>query len=86
MAILLLFFLFFFFWLFFFPSPFFPSASSEKFCHQKIGDKINQPVELKHMLDLNNLFAVINNCSSISLVMLMAQIRVKSIPSSERAN
>lgn len=33
------------------------------------------------MLDLNNLFAVINNCSSISLVMLMVQIRVKSIPS-----
>lgn len=33
------------------------------------------------MLDLNNLFAVINNCSSISLVMLIVQIRVKSIPS-----
>lgn len=76
---------FFFFFFGYFSLPLFPSASSEKFSEQKKkkknGDKINQPVELKHMLDLNNLFAVINNCSSISLVMLIVQIRVKSIPS-----
>lgn len=62
------------------PSPL-PPVKSFLNKKKKNGDKINQPVELKHMLDLNNLFAVINNCSSISLVMLMVQIRVKSIPS-----
>lgn len=67
--------------LFFNSAPLPPVKSFLNKKKKKIGDKINQPVELKHMLDLNNLFAVINNCSLISLVMLMLQIRVKSIPS-----